>query len=81
MYKPIDKQRGGPIAIFDGWDSRGGCKRGVTAGVRLGLVVVVVAWEILVWMRSVAAALLWRPAKGGWMTVLVLRPNYFGSTV
>jgi hypothetical protein len=32
IYKPIDKQRGGPIAIFDGWDSRGGCKRGVTAG-------------------------------------------------
>jgi hypothetical protein len=36
--------------------------------VRLGLVVVV-AWEILVWMRSFVAALLWR-------TVLVLRRRF-----
>jgi hypothetical protein len=44
--------------------------------VRLGLVVVVVAWEILVWMRSFAAALRWMTAKGGWMTVLVLRRRF-----
>jgi len=44
--------------------------------VRLSLVVVVVAWEILEWMRSFAAALHWMTAKGGWMTVLVLRRRF-----
>jgi hypothetical protein len=43
--------------------------------VRLGLVVVV-AWEILVWMRSFVAALLGMTAKGGWMTELVLRRRF-----
>jgi hypothetical protein len=43
--------------------------------VRLGLVVVV-AWEILLWMRSFAAALLGMTVKGGWMTELVLRRRF-----